>query len=167
MADAVIRRLIRPGVTAYRFLYQSVGEPWLWNERRRLGDGALRAIIHDSRLEILVLTIAGWVAGFAELDRRPAPDIRLAYFGLMPGQIGRGLGSWFLSHTVARAWKSRPHRLLVNTCSFDHPAALPMYQRAGFTLVEHVHRCFHDPRLTGILPRDAAPHVPLAEPPKP
>ena len=65
---------------------------------------------------------------------------------------------------LARAWRQKPDRLLVNTCSFDHPAALPMYLRAGFTLIEHVERLFRDPRLTGTLPRHAAPHVPLALP---
>ena len=160
--DAVIRRLERPSVAAYRFLYDGVGEPWLWNERRRLDDEALRRIIHHPRLEILVLTVAGRVAGFAELDHRPAPDSRLAYFGLLPGHIGRGLGRWFLGRIVARAWKSRPRHLLVTTCTFDHPAALPLYLREGFTLVERVERSFFDPRLTGLLPRHAAPQVPLA-----
>ena len=161
--DTVLRRLHRPGLAAYRFLYDGVGEPWLWNERRRLADGTLQALILDPRLHILVLTVAGRVAGFAELDLRPSPDTRLAYFGLLPSHIGRGLGTWFLASVVARAWKHRPRRLLVNTCSFDHPAALPLYLKSGFTPVEHVARRFRDPRLTGILPRHAAPHVPLGE----
>ncbi|MEI7606366.1 MAG: GNAT family N-acetyltransferase [Rhodospirillaceae bacterium] len=166
-ADVALRRLVKPSVAAYRFLYDSVGEPWLWNERRRLGETALRAVIEDPRLEILVLTVAGRVAGFAEIDHRPAPDSRLAYFGLLPAYIGRGLGRWFLARAVERAWKSRPRHLLVNTCSFDHPAALPLYRRAGFTVVEHVERTFRDPRLAGILPLGAAPHIPLAAPPEP
>ncbi len=162
VSATTIRRIERPSVAAYRFLYNGVGEPWLWNERRRLGDDSLLCLIHDPRLEILALTTAGRVAGFAELDHRPAPDSRLAYFGLLPAYIGRGLGPWFLSRVVARAWRSQPRRLLVNTCTFDHPAALPLYLRAGFTLVEHVERTFRDPRLTGTLPRHAAPHIPLA-----
>ena len=157
-----IRRILRPSAAAYRFLYDRVGEPWLWHERRLIDDRRLLEIVQDPRLDILVLTAAGRVAGFAELDHRPAPDIRLAYFGLLPSHIGRGLGRWFLARVVARAWRNQPHRLLVNTCGFDHPAALPLYLSSGFTLVEQVERSFRDPRLTGALPRDAAPQVPLA-----
>ncbi len=158
-----IHRLSRPSARAYRFLYESVGEPWLWNERRRLDDAELHALISDPNLEILVLTAGGRAAGFAELDHRFAPNSRLAYFGLLPGHMGRGIGPWFLSRVLGRAWKSQPLRLLVNTCSFDHPAALPMYLRAGFVFDELVERTFLDPRLTGVLPLTAAPHIPLAD----
>ena len=160
--ETLIRRIPRPSAAAYRFLYDRVGEPWLWNERRLIDDRRLLEIVQDPRLDILVLTVAGRVAGFAELDHRPAPDIRLAYFGLLPSHIGRGLGRWFLARVIARAWRSRPLRLLVNTCGFDHPAALPLYLGAGFVPVERVERRFRDPRLTGALPRHAAPQVPLA-----
>ncbi len=162
LPDTAIRRLEQPSATAYRFLYDGVGEPWLWHERRRLDEAGLKRIIHDPHLEILVLTCAGRVAGFAELDHRQPPACRLAYFGLLPDFIGRGLGFWFLSRTIAHAWNRHPGRLLVNTCTLDHPAAMPLYLRAGFTLIEHVVRDFPDPRLSGVLPRHAAPHVPLA-----
>ena len=126
-------------------------------------DSDLAALLEGPDLEILVLTSGGRVAGFAELDRRPVPAVKLAYFGLLPAYLGQGLGPWLLSHAVARGWAGGPRRLLVNTCSFDHPAALPLYRRFGFDLVEEVVRLVRDPRLTGLLPMSAAPHIPLAK----
>ena len=45
----------------------------------------------------------GTPAGYAELDRREPPDVQLAYFGLMPEFIGKGLGGFFLDWAVRAA----------------------------------------------------------------
>jgi GNAT superfamily N-acetyltransferase len=161
-AGAEVRRIAPPTVAGYRFLYESVGEPWLWHERRLLSDPALAAIIGHPRIDLLGLTIDQRIAGFAELDGRRSPDIKLAYFGLLPRFIGRGIGPWLLAQVLEQARRAGPRRLLVNTCSFDHPAALPLYRRFGFEPVRSVVREILDPRLTGLLPRHAAPHIPLA-----
>jgi len=155
-------RIQRPSVAAYRFLYDGVGEPWLWHERRALSDAALAVIVQDPRLEFLVLSEDRRIAGFAELDRRDTPDVRLAYFGLLPAYIGHGLGPWLLGHAIHEAWQGNTRRLLVNTCTFDHPAALGLYQRMGFVITRSVMRRTPDPRLSGLLPLNAAPHIPLA-----
>jgi GNAT superfamily N-acetyltransferase len=159
---ARIGRIEQPSVAAYRFLYDGVGEPWLWHERRTLGADQLAALLQDPRIEFLVLSQDHRIAGFAELDRRKAPDVRLAYFGLLPAYIGRGLGPWLLAHAAHHAWTGNTRRLLVNTCTFDHPAALGLYQRMGFVVTVSVTRRTPDPRLSGLLPPDAAPHIPLA-----
>jgi hypothetical protein len=54
-------------VSFYRYLYNTVGEPWLWFERRLIGDSALAALIHQSTIEIFVLYVRGVPAGFFEL----------------------------------------------------------------------------------------------------
>ena len=76
---------------------------------------------------------AGWPHGFFVLDGRAPGRCDLAYFGLVPEAIGRGLGSFLLQTAVHMAW-DRPgtDRLTVNTNSLDHPRALPLYQKAGF-----------------------------------
>src|SRR5262249_36331323 len=48
-------RAERPTISYYRYLYNTIGEPWLWWERRRLSDAELAAIIHDPLVEIFVL----------------------------------------------------------------------------------------------------------------
>ena len=145
-------RARRPTVRFYRYLYDTIGEPWLWYERRALSDEALDEIITDERVEIYVLYVEGVPAGYAELDRRRPPDIELAYFGLMPEFIGRGLGPFLLGSAIDIAWSHEPKRLWVNTNTLDHPRALPLYQRFGFVPYRQEGKSFADPRVTGLIP---------------
>jgi GNAT superfamily N-acetyltransferase len=121
----------RPTVPYYRFLYQAVGRDYHWLSRRKLSDAQLAEILSDPRLEVHVLHVDGSPAGFAELDRRQGRDIELVQFGLMADFIGQGLGKWFLQWTIDKAWTYRPQRFWLHTCSLDHPAALPTYEKAG------------------------------------
>jgi GNAT superfamily N-acetyltransferase len=158
--DVALVRANPPTVSFYRYLYDTVGEPWLWHERRRMAHAELEPIVTDPRVEIWVLYVSGTPAGYAEIDRRGAAT-DLAYFGLIPDYIGRKLGPWLLDSVIRRAWEGGTARLLVNTCSFDHPKALPLYQSMGFTPIRHVVREIHDPRVMGWLPRSAGPHIPI------
>ncbi|MDP6788747.1 MAG: GNAT family N-acetyltransferase [Rhodospirillales bacterium] len=145
-------RAEQPSVAFYRFLYNTVGEPWLWWERRQLSDDALSAIIGDPLVEIYVLYVGGVPAGFSELDRRRKPDIELAYFGLMEDFIGRGLGRFLLRWTIDQAWTRKPRRLWVHTCDLDHPRSLAIYQQAGFVPYRQATEIIDDPRLSGAFP---------------
>ena len=127
-----IRRAEKPTLAFYRSLYDAVGKPWQWIDRKLMSDDALAAIIHDDRIEVFVLYVDGETAGYAELDRRNDGEIELAYFGLTPQFTGKGLGRFFLHWAIARAWSYQPGRLWVHTCELDHPAALPLYCKAGF-----------------------------------
>ena len=146
-----LMRAADPGVGFYRYLYNGVGEDWLWTDRRVLDDAALDAIVSDERVEIYVLYRHGAPAGFAELDRRQEGEIELAYFGLMPDAIGRGLGVWLLHEAIDIAWSYEPERLWLHTCTHDHPRALPLYQRAGFVPYRQETRTIPDPRATGVI----------------
>ena len=79
-----------------------------------------------------MLYVEGCPAGMAELDMRDAAVGQLAYFGLMPEYVGRRLGFYFLYHACMNAWSRPISRFIVNTCTLDHPRALPLYQRVGF-----------------------------------
>lgn len=165
----------RPGVTVmeaqrcpvsfYRFLYHTVGEDWLWEMRRRMPDAELARAIGTSGVSIHVLYVDGVPAGYAELNRSRLLTVDLSYFGLMPGYIGRGLGPWLLHWAVAEAWQDPSvQRMTVNTCTMDHPKAMALYLSAGFQSLRTQDRDLPDPRLSGVIPRHAAPHIPLAEP---
>ena len=132
-AGLEVRHARRPTVSFYRYLYDTVGGPWHWTERRILDDAALAAIIADPLVEVNVLWVDGVPAGYAELDRRTNGEIELAYFGLIPDFTGRGLGRFFLAEAIHIAWARDIRRLTVQTCTQDHPAALPLYQKLGFT----------------------------------
>lgn len=160
--NCTLLRLRRPGVPFYRYLYDRVGEPWLWFERRAMADEELAAIVQDDRVEIYVLSVDGEPAGYAELDRRYPPDIELAYFGLMPEFIGKGLGRYLMTWTIDTAWNRAPERLWVTTNTLDHPKALPLYQRCGFRPYRQDHILFDDPRLNGLIPAKATRKAPGA-----
>ena len=144
-----------PTVAFYRFLYDTVGEPWLWWYRRTMSDRDLAALIGDKQIEIYVLYVGGVPAGYAELDRSEEPDIDLAYFGLMPDFVGQGLGPYLLSSVLDIAWSHEPRRVTVNTCTLDHPKALPLYQQYGFVPIRREEVEIDDPRVSGILPPTA------------
>lgn len=117
----------------YRYLYDAVAARWHWVDRKRLNDGQLAAIIHDPLNEIYVLYAEGSPAGFAEVNARRKTDIDLSYFGLVPDYFGRRYGGFFLGAVIDLVWAKRPQRFTVNTCTLDHPRALPLYQRHGFS----------------------------------
>jgi len=125
-------------VAQYRFLYAAVGEKYVWWLRRLMPDNQLAAMLRDPRISIHVLHDAGKPAGFYELDRTPWPSVNLSYFGLMEEAIGRGIGLAFLRHAVDTAWAMGPRSVTVNTCTADHPRALPTYLRAGFQEIRRV-----------------------------
>ena len=116
----------------YRYLYDTIGDDYYWVDRRKVSAEALKTIITHPDNELFVLYSEGSPAGMAELDMRDPATGQLAYFGLMPDAIGKRLGYFFLYHAVMNAWSRPISRLLVNTCTLDHPRALPLYQRLGF-----------------------------------
>lgn len=122
----------------YRYLYNTIGQEWLWWERRLMSDDELSVIIFNPRVEIYVLYVGGVPAGYGELDRRCGNEIELAYFGLISEFIGQRLGSYFLRCMINQAWSYSPKRLFVHTCTEDHPAAIHNYQRHGFSPYEQV-----------------------------
>jgi len=127
-----------PSVPFYRYLYNTVGADYLWWLRRTTPDQELAALLRDKAVAIYTLYSKGEPAGFFELDARVWPDINLSYFGLMPGWIGHGTGFAFLRAAVDETWRLGAKGMTVNTCTADHPRALPNYLRAGFHIVRHV-----------------------------
>lgn len=158
-----LQRIERPGPDAYRTLFRLVGAPWLWFSRLAMDDADLTAILHDPKVELYAVTDADGVdAGLLELDFRVSGECELAFVGLVPGLAGQGHGRWLLAEAVRCAWAGDGvARVHVHTCTLDHPAALAAYRRAGFTPYKRAIERFPDPRLSGILPADCAPQVPL------
>lgn len=141
-------------VSFYRYLYETVGTPWLWFERRLLDDRTLAAQIRKATTEIFVLYVGGVPSGYFELDAAAPDETELCYFGLVPEFIGRRLGPFLLRAAIDRAWSRPISRLWVHTRAYDHPKALGHYQRAGFVVYDRRKLRFEDPRARGILPRD-------------
>jgi len=146
-----------PDLARYRALFRRVGAPWLWFSRLAMSDAELRAAMAEVHV---VRDSKDGDCGLLELDFRDG-ECLIRFLGLAPELAGQGYGRWLFAECLARAWRPEVQRVTVHTCSLDHPAALPAYLRAGFVARRRAFESFPDPRLTGALPRDAAPQVPL------
>jgi GNAT superfamily N-acetyltransferase len=146
----------------YRALFRRVGAPWLWFSRLVMADDALSAILSDRAVELHVVSDAAGVdVGMLELDFREAGACELSFLGLVPELTGRGVGRWLMAHALALGWRAGVERMWVHTCTLDHPRALGFYVASGFVSYARACETFPDPRLAGVLPRDAAPQIPL------
>ncbi len=124
----------------YRYLYATVGADWLWVERLDMSDEALSAEVQREDVEVTVLYANGTPAGYYELDFAEPQSPNLAYFGITPEWTGAKIGPWLLGCAIRDAFSGDATQLTVNTCTCDHPAALPLYQRLGFQPVRQVRR---------------------------
>ena len=120
----------------YRSLYKLVGKDHHWEERRDIADARLYSLINHENTEISVLYADGCPAGFFELNKELYPDsIEILYFGLGKKYQGLRLGKWFMSTSISAAWAHKPEKVILQTNTLDHPSALRLYQRLGFSPV--------------------------------
>lgn len=149
-ANTRLVRVNAPTVGFYRYLYNTVGADYVWWLRRTMPDCELAGLLADRGVSIHVLYEGGEPAGFFEIDSRPWPDTNLSYFGLLPHVVGTGAGYPFLRAAVAEAWGGGARGMTVNTCTADHPRALPTYLRAGFRPVRQVREAWNVPNRLGL-----------------
>jgi GNAT superfamily N-acetyltransferase len=129
--DRVARE--RLSLAEYLGLYRSVGEPLRWDQRLLMPERELRALLDGDALCIYVLRNAqDHAVGFCEFDHSALPEIELKNFGLIPASQGAGLGPWLLAAALHEEWKFGPTRIWLHTDTWDHPAAIRVYERAGF-----------------------------------
>lgn len=149
-ADTVLVRLPRPSPSFYRYLYDTVGGPYIWWLRRTIPAAQLSELLASPGVSIHVLYRDYEPAGFFELDARAGGIVNLSYFGLMPNAIGHGLGTALLRAAIDQAWSIGPRAMTVNTCTADHPRALPTYLRAGFVKIRAVREIWDVPNRLGL-----------------
>ncbi|HKH45537.1 MAG TPA: GNAT family N-acetyltransferase [Thermoanaerobaculia bacterium] len=117
-----------------RFLYTAVGGDLYWIDRLSWTWGQWMAYLDRPEVETWIGSVSGTPAGYFELERQAEGSIEIAYFGLLPQFVGRGLGGALLSAAVERGWETGARRVWLHTCSLDHAAALPAYQARGFRI---------------------------------
>ncbi len=156
-----LKRVTKPDIQWYRALFRRIGQEYLWCGQLRLTDEQLSALLCDERLELYSVRKNGRDEGIVELDFRQTGECELLLFGISAELIGSGVGRWAMNHAIRIAWEHPIHRFWLHTCTFDHPAALGFYIRSGFRPFKRQIEVLSDPRLIGVLPRDAASHVPV------
>src|SRR5881398_418168 len=121
-----------------RDFYLAVGEMWSWNDKRVWTDKQWKQYGLAPELRTFAAYYDRSVAGYYELRRDNEGGVEIAYFGLLPQFIGRGLGGALLTSAIEEAWSRRggiaPKRVWVHTCNRDHPQALANYQARGMVV---------------------------------
>lgn len=112
--------------------YARVGAPWNWVDRLDWSPEQWLAWVDRPEHHLLICRLDGEEAGYAELEQQEGGNVELAYFGLLPQAVGKGLGRWWLAQALAEAWAlPGTTRVWVHTCDLDAPAALPTYRSRG------------------------------------
>ena len=119
-------------VELFRQLYVQVGRNYHWIDRLPWTDEDIRAHLARPEVSIWLMRCDGETAGYFELRKCDDGSTEIAYFGLMPQFIGRGLGRHLLTSATQQAWADGANRIWLHTCTLDDPAALPNYLKRGF-----------------------------------
>jgi GNAT superfamily N-acetyltransferase len=134
LEDPRIRIEVQPNcsVDLFRSLYVEVGKNYHWIDRLAWTDQDIRAYLAQPEISLWLMTYDKETAGYFELRKCEDGSTEIAYFGLMPQFIGRGLGKHLLTSAVEQAWADGANRVWLHTCTLDDPAALPNYLKRGF-----------------------------------
>jgi GNAT superfamily N-acetyltransferase len=150
---ARIERAIDPPPSFYRYLYREVGRPWHWVDRLGWTDEDARSHLARPGVRLWVMYLEGSPAGYFELQSHDDGSVEIAYLGLLPERVGRGLGKLLMTAAVEEAWRAGANRVWVHTCTLDHPSALAAYVARGF-------RPFKEEIYTATLPAPAPAPAP-------
>lgn len=146
LADTLVLDAIRPAPRLSETFYRLVGEPYNWWFRRRWTPDQWSETAARPGVQLTTLWVGGVAAGYRELLDEGGGSVKLEYFGLLQWAHGRGLGRWWLEHTIAAAGSiDGATRLHLDTCSTDGPHAKANYLARGFREFRHEqeHRLVH------------------------
>ena len=133
LLETQLFRLEIPLPALNRFFYQEVGKLWQWTDRLNWSEEEWRNWVESEKVQTWILNFRGTPAGYFELDNQDG-EVEIAFFGLLPQFLGKGLGGGLLTAAVEKAWEMGAARVWVHTCSLDHPNALNNYQARGFQI---------------------------------
>ena len=165
-----MRKAANLSVTEYQNLFRLIGAPWLWFGRLCQSEESLATLLANPAMPLYIIEDRKReIAGMLELDFCQKGMCEIVYLGLVPSLNGKGLGKWLMAQCLMLAWagqKDLPpiERIWLKTCTLDHPAALSFYRKQGLTPFAQEIEIYPDPRLTGHLPMDSAPQIPIFQP---
>lgn len=137
----------------YRYIYREVGRRYHWVDRLGWSDEEIRFHLAQPTLSVWLMCYRGSPAGYFELQQHEDGSTEIAYFGLLPEFIGRGLGKHLLTHAVREAWSTGANRVWLHTCTLDDAAAMPNYLKRGFKpFKEETYYALLNPRETRQFP---------------
>ena len=127
-----IEQLLDCSAARFRYLYVEVGRNYYWIDRLPWTDEDIVAYLSQPEISLWLMTAASVTAGYFELRRCEDGSVEIAYFGLLPEFVGRGLGKHLLTCATEQAWAMGANRVWLHTCTLDDQAAMPNYLKRGF-----------------------------------
>ncbi len=132
--EVEVKQVVTVSPELNRFFYTAVGRDWYWTDRLKWSEEQWLEYASRPELETWVVYVSGQQAGYFELEMQPGANVEIAYFGLLPEFIGKGIGGQLLTAAIERAWQMGAKRVWVHTNTRDHPNALGNYQVRGFRI---------------------------------
>ena len=129
-----VKQVLNPSPELNRYFYTTIGKDWYWTDRLGWSEEKWLEYANRPQLETWVCYVSGEQAGYFELEMQPGANVEIAYIGLLPAFIGKGIGGQLLTGAVERAWQMGARRVWVHTNTRDHPHALGNYQARGFRI---------------------------------
>src|SRR5438309_11033757 len=83
-----------------RFLYTAAGGNCYWIDRLSWSYEQWLERLSHPRVETWVMYEGGTRAAYLELDGIADGDAEIAYLGVLPAFMGRGLGGWLLTEAI-------------------------------------------------------------------
>jgi len=161
-----LERRPAPDVDWYLRLFREVGAEWLWYSRLVMSRAEVAHALAKPGVEVYALMRGEREVGIGELNFSEPGEVEICFFGVVASEVGAGAGRWLMSALLRRAFAEKPARVWLHTCTFDHPNALPFYQRQGFRAYKRTVGIYSDPRLGVLSGEPATMRAPII-PPKP
>jgi GNAT superfamily N-acetyltransferase len=136
ISGVTVARVPVPMPTLNQFFYATVGAEYHWLDRLSWTVAQWREYLGKGDIETYVMAVDGIPAGYFELKRHDNGTMEIKYFGLIGAYIGKGLGGHMLTSAVEAAWAAGAKRVILDTCSLDHPNAFDHYVARGFKLYD-------------------------------
>ncbi|MGW4651065.1 GNAT family N-acetyltransferase [Kitasatospora sp. NPDC004289] len=115
---------------------ERIGGPYGWSSARRTEEQWRRSLAERPGRRFWTITRDGEAVGTVETEPHPDGSVEIGAFGLLPEHVGQGLGAAALTLALRTAWATRENttRVVLDTCTKDHPNALRNYLARGMTV---------------------------------
>ena len=118
-----------------KFFYKQIGSDHYWRDRLVWNDEEWISYVTNLNFETWVMKKGKDLVGFYEQEFHPSlNEVELINMGILKEYRGEKLGSTILKHSIKNAFKFKPNRVWVHTCSLDHEFALQNYKAKGFKI---------------------------------
>lgn len=122
-----------------KFFYCFVGGKWSWADKLVWSDEKWQAYAEKENFHTFIAYFQDTPIGYFELEKR-GDEVEIKMLGLEPGSVDKGFGGYFLSEALRQSWALGAKRVIVDTCTLDHPNALKNYLARGMTIYKTVDR---------------------------